>query len=128
MRGSTCRRSLAVTNRPGRPRCAISASAHLRSTSAVGPERPEEPVTATTVPWSRPAHRERLVQRMSTEPTPSDRLIDPELLWAKSTALREQIRTVNDKLLADRMCRLADDIAELAVEVRLAAIVEAARR
>ena len=65
---------------------------------------------------------------MSTEPTPSDRLIDPELLWAKSTALREQIRTVNDKLLVDRMCRLADDIAELAMEVRLAAIVEAARR
>ena len=64
---------------------------------------------------------------MPTEPSQSDRLIDPEILWAKSAALRARIRTVNDARLAARMRRLADDIAGLAVEVRLVAILEAAK-
>ena len=64
---------------------------------------------------------------MPTEPPPSDRLVDPEILWAKSAALRARIRTVNDARLAARMRRLADDIAGLAVEVQLAAIVQAAK-
>jgi hypothetical protein len=54
----------------------------------------------------------------------SDHLIDPEILWAKSTALRERGKTVKDQLLARQMHRLADDITNLAVELRLAAIVE----
>jgi hypothetical protein len=53
----------------------------------------------------------------------SDHLIDPEILWAKSTALRERGKTVKDQLLARQMLRLADDITNLAVELRLAAIV-----
>ena len=54
----------------------------------------------------------------------SDHLIDPEILWSKSTALRERVKTVRDELLAYRMRRLADDMASLAVELRLATIVE----
>jgi hypothetical protein len=62
---------------------------------------------------------------MSTEPPPSDRLVDPGILWATSAALRARLRTIDDELLAARMRRLADDIAGLAVDVRLAAILEA---
>ena len=51
-------------------------------------------------------------------------LVDPEALWSKSTALRERMRTVTDERQANRMGRLADDIACLAVELRLAGIVE----
>jgi hypothetical protein len=65
---------------------------------------------------------------MSSESTPANRLIDPESLWLRSTALRERIRTVNDGVVADRMRLLADDMVSLAVEVRLASIVEAARK
>ena len=53
----------------------------------------------------------------------SDDLIDPEILWAKSTALRERGKTAKDQLLARQMLRLADDITNLAVELRLAAVV-----
>jgi hypothetical protein len=53
----------------------------------------------------------------------SDHLIDPEILWSKSTALRERVKTMKDQLLARQMRRLADDITNLAVELRLAAIV-----
>lgn len=55
----------------------------------------------------------------------SDHLIDPDILW--STALRERVKTVKDELLACRMRRLADDMASLAVELRLATIVEEVR-
>jgi hypothetical protein len=58
----------------------------------------------------------------------SDHLIDPEILWSKSMALREQVETVKDELLACRMRRLANDIASLAVELRLATIVEEGNR
>ena len=54
----------------------------------------------------------------------SDHLIDPEILWSKSMALRERVKTVKDEVLACRMRRLADDMASLAVELRLAIIVE----
>jgi hypothetical protein len=54
-------------------------------------------------------------------------LVDPEILWSKSTALRDRGKKVNDELLSGRMLRLADDMARLAVELRLAAIVEKAR-
>lgn len=57
----------------------------------------------------------------------SDHLIDPDILWSKSTALRERVKTVKDELLACRMRRLADDMASLAVELRLATIVEEVR-
>ena len=45
----------------------------------------------------------------------------------QSTALRERMRTVKDELLANRMRRLADDMACLFVETRLAGIVEEVR-
>ena len=53
----------------------------------------------------------------------SDHLIAPEILWAKSTALRARGKTAKDQLLARQMLRLADDITNLAVELRLASIV-----
>ena len=56
-----------------------------------------------------------------------DHLVDPAVLWSKSTALRERMRTVKDELLANRMRRLADDMVCLAVELRLAGIVEEVR-
>ena len=69
-----------------------------------------------------------LVQRMSAEPTPFDRLIDPETLWSKSAAIRERLRGVSDEVIAEQMRLLADDMVSLAIEVRLASIVEWTRR
>jgi hypothetical protein len=64
---------------------------------------------------------------MSAEPTPPDRLIDPESLWSRSQTIRERLRTVRDEVVANRMRLLADDMVCLAVEVRLAVIVEQGR-
>jgi hypothetical protein len=83
-------------------------------------KRPERSPRSTKRAW--PALEERCFNGIGPDAM-SDHLIDPKILWAKSTALRERGKTVKDELLARQMHRLADDITNLAVELRLAAIV-----
>lgn len=60
---------------------------------------------------------------MSASPMFDD-LVDPDLLWSKSIALRHRAQMMlDDAVSSRRMLRLADEIACLAVEIRLATIV-----
>jgi hypothetical protein len=79
-------------------------------------------------PSSQRFTRRTPVQRMSADPPPTDWLIDPETLWSRSAAIRGRLGEVKDAVVADQMRLLADDMVSLAVEMRLASIVERTRR